>query len=92
MMNKHRGTNFDDYLKEKGILEETSALAKQRWEILRAETLDALENTTDIPDSLLSHINKTFIPDPPASYYPNIPIIELHISNSRTKSYYFFNI
>lgn len=90
MMNKHRGTNFDDYLKEKGILEEISALAKQRWEILCVETQDALENTTDIQDSILSYSNRTFIHGPLASYSPNIPI-ELHISSNHAKSYYFFN-
>lgn len=57
-MNKHRGSNFDDYLKEKGISEEVSALAKQRWEELRTETSNEVENTADIPDNPPGHIKK----------------------------------
>ena len=57
-MNKHRGTNFDDYLKERGISEEVSALAKQRWEVLRAETSNGQEKTTDVPDSPPSHFKR----------------------------------
>ena len=55
---KHRGTNFDDYLKERGISEEVSALAKQRWEVLRAETSNGQEKTTDVPDSPPSHFKR----------------------------------
>ena len=57
-MNKHRGTNFDDYLKERGISEEVSALAKQRWEVLRTETSNKKEKTTDVPDSPPSHFKR----------------------------------
>ena len=45
-MNKHRGSNFEDYLKEKGISEEVSARAKKRWEALRTEVSVAPEDTT----------------------------------------------
>ena len=57
-MNKHRGTNFDDYLKERGISEEVSALAKQQWEVLRTETSNGQEKTTDVPDSPPSHFKR----------------------------------
>jgi hypothetical protein len=57
-MNKHRGTNFDDYLKEREISEEVSALAKQRWEVLRAETSNGQGKTTDVPDSPPSHFKR----------------------------------
>ena len=43
-MSKYRGSNFEDYLKEKGISEEVSTRAKKRWEVLRAE------DTTESPD------------------------------------------
>ena len=42
-MSKYRGSNFEDYLKEKGISEEVSTRAKKRWEVLRAE------DTTESP-------------------------------------------
>ncbi len=50
--------DFDDYLKERGISEEVSALAKQRWEVLRAETSNGQEKTTDVPDSPPSHFKR----------------------------------
>ena len=57
-MNKHRGSNFEDYLKERGISEEVSILAKQRWEELRTETSIETENTAGILDNPPSHIKK----------------------------------
>ncbi len=48
-MNKHRGSNFKDYLKEKGISEEVSARAKKQWEALRAEASVVPEDTTKSP-------------------------------------------
>ena len=45
-MNKYRGSNFEDYLKEKGISEEVSARAKKRWKALRAEASIMPEDTT----------------------------------------------
>ena len=57
-LNKHRGSNFDNYLKERGISEEVSVLAKQRWKVLRAETSNEKEDTTDILDNPSSHIKK----------------------------------
>ena len=36
-MNKHHGSKFEEYLKEKGKSEEISALAQKRWEELQAE-------------------------------------------------------
>ena len=46
-MSKHRGSNFEDYLKEKSISEEVSTRAKKRWEVLRAE--DTAESPGDPP-------------------------------------------
>ena len=48
-MNKYRGRNFEDYLKEKGISEEVSTRAKKRWEALRAEASVVPEDTTKPP-------------------------------------------
>ncbi len=57
-MNKHRGSNFDDYLKEKGISKKVSALAQKRWGELRPETSNEIENTADIRDNPPGHIKK----------------------------------
>lgn len=54
-MNKHRGSNFDDYLKEKGISEEVSALAQKRWETLHAET------SSEVPDSSPGYIKRLLL-------------------------------
>ncbi len=54
-MNKHHGSNFDDYLKEKGISEEVSALAQERWETLRAET------SSEVPDSSPGYIKRLLL-------------------------------
>ena len=48
-MNKYRGSNFEDYLKEKGIFEEVLARAKKQWEALRAEASVGSEGTTKSP-------------------------------------------
>ncbi len=57
-MNKHLGTNFDDYLKEKGLSEDVSELAKQRWEVLQAETTDTAESNTNVPDNPPRHFKR----------------------------------
>ena len=44
-MNKHHGSRFDDYLKEKGTFEEVSALTQKRWEELQTQKpSDTAEN------------------------------------------------
>lgn len=48
-MNKYRGRNFEDYLKEKGISEEVSTRARKRWEALCAEVSVVPEDTTKSP-------------------------------------------
>ena len=49
-MNKHHGSKFDEYLKEKGRFEEISALAQKRWEELQAEKLsDTFEIIEESP-------------------------------------------
>lgn len=44
-MNKYHGSNFEEYLKEKGTFEAISVLAPKRWEALQTE---APEDTSDI--------------------------------------------
>ena len=52
-MNKHHGSKFDDYLKEKGRFEEISALAQKRWEELQADELsDASEIIEESPNPI----------------------------------------
>ena len=46
-MSKYRGSNFKDYLKDRGISKEVSAGAKKRWETLRTE----VSGTPDSSDS-----------------------------------------
>ena len=60
-MNKHRGGNFDDYLKEKGISEEVSVLAQERWETLRTETSTESESSVKVPDSSPGYINRLLL-------------------------------
>ena len=57
-MNKHRGSNFEDYLKERGISEEVSMLAQERWEALRSETTDEVKNTAEVSDNSHKPINR----------------------------------
>ena len=47
-MNKHRGSNFNDYLKERGLLKEVLTLARKRWEVLCSEVPLETENTTEV--------------------------------------------
>lgn len=47
-MNKHRGSNFDDYLKEKGLSKEVSTLAQKRWETLRSEVTSETNDTPEV--------------------------------------------
>ena len=55
-MNKYSGSNFDDFLKQEGILEEVSALAQERLKIYQTEEVSVdteLENKLlDIDDTL----------------------------------------
>ena len=60
-MNKHRGGNFDDYLKEEDITEEVSALAQKRWETLRTETSSESESSTKVTDSSPGYINRLLL-------------------------------
>ena len=48
-MNKHHGSSFEDYLKEKKIFDEVSASARKRWEELQTEQLDETETFEDSP-------------------------------------------
>lgn len=48
-MNKHHGSNFEDYLKEKKIFDEVSASARKRWEELQTEQLDGTGTFEDSP-------------------------------------------
>ena len=62
-MNKYRGSDFEDYLKEKGISEEISARAKKRWKALRAEVSVVPEDTTNPPSDPPQQHN-VFLPTP----------------------------
>ena len=53
-MNKHHGSNFEDYLKEKKIFDEVSASARKRWEELQTEQLDETRTSEDS----LGHIDR----------------------------------
>ena len=57
-MNKHRGSNFEDYLEKRGISEEVSALAQERWEVLRSEAPDEVKNTAEVADNSSKPINR----------------------------------
>lgn len=59
-MNKYRGSNFEYYLKEKGISEEVLARAKKRWKALRAEAWVVPEDTTKSRSDLLNSITGFF--------------------------------
>lgn len=59
-MNKHRGSNFQDYLKERSISEEVSALAKQRWAALRDEVSPTPAKANEDRDNSLSAIQRLF--------------------------------
>ena len=48
-MNKHHGSSFEDYLKEKKIFDEVSASARKRWDELQTEQLDETETFEDSP-------------------------------------------
>ena len=53
-MNKHYGSEFDTYLKEKGTFEEVKGLAQKRWEELQTEEPeDNSEITEDSPSLLI---------------------------------------
>ena len=59
-MNKYRGSNFEDYLKENSISEEVSAREKKQWKALRAEVSALPENTTQSPGDPPQQRNRFF--------------------------------
>ncbi|MDE0683439.1 MAG: hypothetical protein OXI63_11030 [Candidatus Poribacteria bacterium] len=46
-MNKHHGSKFDTYLKEKGTFEEVKGLAQKRWEELQTEEPEKVSEITE---------------------------------------------
>ena len=53
-MNKHHGSKFDTYLKEKGTFEEVKAFTQKRWKGLQTEEPEsASEITKDSPGHLI---------------------------------------
>ena len=56
-MNKHHGSKFDTYLKEKGTFEEVKGLAQKRWEELQTEKP---ENTSEITKDSHSRLVRFF--------------------------------
>ena len=55
-MNKHRGQDIDEYLKERGIFEEVDALTQKELAALRSDeplkSGDAYEITEDLPNRI----------------------------------------
>ncbi len=45
-MNKHLGSNFDDFLQEQNLLEETSAIAHKQLLVLQLKDIMAEQNIT----------------------------------------------
>lgn len=56
-MNKHHGSKFEEYLKEKGTFEEISAIAQKRWKELQTHEP---EDTSEITENLPRRINRFF--------------------------------
>ena len=56
-MNKHHGSKFDTYLKEKGTFEEISEQAEKRWDKLQTEIS---ENASDITEDSPGFISRLF--------------------------------
>lgn len=53
-MNKHHGSKFDTYLKEKGTFEDVKGLAQKRWQELQTEDQENVsEITEDSPGYLV---------------------------------------
>lgn len=53
-MNKHYGSKFDTYLKEKGTFEEVKASTQKRWKELQTEEPEnGSEITEDSPSPLI---------------------------------------
>ncbi len=52
-MNKHHGSKFETYLKEKGTFEEVNGIAQKRWEELQTEDRENVEITEDSPGYLV---------------------------------------
>lgn len=53
-MNKHHGSKFDTYLKEKSTFEEVKRLAQKRWEDLQTEDPEEVDPTDEIFGGLCS--------------------------------------
>ena len=56
-MNKHHGSKFDTYLKEKGTFEEVKVHAKKRWEELQTEEQ---QNISEIDEDSPGHLVRFF--------------------------------
>ena len=56
-MNKHHGSKFEEYLKEKGRFEEIAGLAQKRWEELQA---DESSDTSEIIEESPGPITRFF--------------------------------
>jgi hypothetical protein len=57
-MNKYSGSNFDDFLKEKGIFDEVSALTKKRLAALRAGEIVEVDDTSELPEDSTKPIDR----------------------------------
>ncbi|MDE0399766.1 MAG: hypothetical protein OXL96_18390 [Candidatus Poribacteria bacterium] len=56
-MNKHHGSKFDTYLKEKGTFEEVRRLTQKRWEELQTEKQ---ENVSEVTENSPGHLARFF--------------------------------
>ena len=56
-MNKHHGSKFDTYLKQKGTFEEVNGLTQKRWEELQT---GARENVSEITEDSPGHLVRFF--------------------------------
>ena len=59
-MNKYSGSNFDDFLKEKGIFEKVSALTEERLVALRAGEIVEVDDTSELPEDSTGPVNLFF--------------------------------
>ena len=50
MKHQHRGSDFDDFLKDEGIFEEVKVLAQKELETLPSENLLEPDDTYDVPE------------------------------------------
>ena len=81
-MNKHRGRNVDEYLKERGIFEEVETLTQKELETLRAEEPLKPGEAYKITEEPLGHIARFF---QWLRHAINLSLTKVFTSSSKTK-------